>query len=88
MAIGTIVVAIDKPSLATKKDGGGNRGTYVQQPIRNVAIDDLFVATNLTNVAIACAVYSNHSQMWSIATIHKCGNSGPQQPTYGDVAIT
>jgi hypothetical protein len=44
-----------------------------------VAIDDLFVATNLTNVAIACA---------SLATIHKRGNNGPQQPTYRDVAIT
>ena len=38
--------------------------TYRNQLVSNVAIDDLSVATNLRNVAIAHAIYSNHSETW------------------------
>jgi len=38
--------------------------TYSNQPVSNVAIDDLSVATNLSNVAIAHVIYSNHSETW------------------------
>jgi hypothetical protein len=56
VAIDMIIVAIDKPSLATTKN-------------MTVAIDDLSVATNLSNVAIAYAAYSNHSQTFTNVAI-------------------
>jgi hypothetical protein len=44
------------------------KSTYGNQLVSNVVIDNLYVATNLTNVAIAYASYSNHSQMWQQRT--------------------
>jgi len=38
--------------------------TYSNQPVSNEAIDGLSVATNLSNVAIALAIYSNYSETW------------------------
>jgi hypothetical protein len=38
--------------------------TYSNQLVSNVAIGDFFVSTNLSNVAIVYATYSNHSEMW------------------------
>jgi len=42
--------------------------TYSNQLVSNVAIDDMSVATNLSNVAIAYAIYSNHSETWQYRT--------------------
>ena len=42
--------------------------TYSNQLVSNVAIDDLSVATNLSNVAIAYVIYSNHSETWQYRT--------------------
>jgi hypothetical protein len=37
--------------------------TYNNELVNNVAIDDLSIAMNLSNVAIAYGTYSNHSEM-------------------------
>jgi len=71
-------------SLGNRYDNRGNRetiscnykkmtvaieeSTYSNQLVSNVAIDDLSVATNLSNVAIAYAIYSNHLEMWQYRT--------------------
>jgi hypothetical protein len=66
VAIGTIIVAIEKLSLAIKKMAVAiEESTYSNQLFSNVAKDALSIATNLiSNLAIAYAVYSNHSQTW------------------------
>jgi hypothetical protein len=38
--------------------------TYSNQLVSNMVIDDLSIATNLSNVTIAYATYSNYSQTW------------------------
>lgn len=40
------------------------KSTYSNQLVSSGAIDDLSVATNLSNVAIGYAIYSNHSETW------------------------
>jgi len=54
-------VVTDKLSLATTTNMtvAIDDSTYSNH-LRNVAIEDLSVATNLSDVAIACSTYSNH----------------------------